>query len=90
MNFTKTKAYFDDGTRVPDTMNIKSPEYDAVTRKFSGYIYFGSNKYFNGALRMYMQFIFSKDFKRIEDGWLQMQDGQRKIISTESLFYGGE
>ena len=72
MNFTKTKAYFDDGTRVPNEFEIKTPEYNAITRKFTGSIYFGNNKYFNGARRMYMQFLFSKDFKRIEDGWLQM------------------
>lgn len=70
MNFTKTKAYFDDGSKMPDTIEIKSPVYDDVSRKFTGYIFFGNNRYFNGALRMYMQFIFSKDFKRIEDGWL--------------------
>ena len=90
MNFTKTKAYFDDGTPLPDTIKIKDPVYDTITRKFTGYIYFGNDKYFNGALRMHMQFVFSKDFKRIEDGWLQMKDFNREIISTESLFYGGE
>lgn len=90
MNFTKTKAYFDDGTQVPDSIKIKSSVYDSITRKFTGSIYFGNNKDFNGARKMYMQFVFSKDFKRIEDGWLQMQDKDKQVISTESLFYGGE
>ena len=90
MNFTKAKAFFDDGTPMPETIKISAPNYESITRKFTGYIYFGNGVYFNGAKRMYMQFVFSKDFKRIEDGWLQMQDGDRQVMSTESLFYGGE
>lgn len=71
MNFTKSKAYFDDGSEVPDTIEIKQAVYDEVARKFTGYIFFGNGRNYNGARRMYMQLIFSKDFKRIEDGWLQ-------------------
>ena len=30
VNFTKTKAFFEDGTKVPDTIEIKNSEYDTI------------------------------------------------------------
>ena len=44
VNFTKAKAYFDDGTPMPETIKISAPKYESIARKFTGYIYFGMRK----------------------------------------------